>query len=174
KHNLMLSFVFSAIILPQFASAELLDFKYPVDYTKDLTINGPASDQYITDNALRVINVTSLSRMNMVNIHALTSYVDQLPSSINQQFNSLNNQLHSNIDKRFNQAMASQAAAANLFQPYQVGKFNFSAAVGNYQSTHALAIGTGYRFNENLAARASVNFVQGGKASYGAGFNFEY
>ena len=50
---------------------------------------------------------------------------------------------------------AMSAATSNLFQPYNVGKFNLSAAVGGYNSENAVAVGSGYRFNENVAVKAS-------------------
>ncbi|HHN8275987.1 TPA: YadA C-terminal domain-containing protein [Morganella morganii] len=51
---------------------------------------------------------------------------------------------------------AMSAATSNLFQPYNVGKFNLGAAVGGYNSENAVAVGSGYRFNENVAVKASL------------------
>lgn len=51
---------------------------------------------------------------------------------------------------------AMSAATSNLFQPYNVGKFNLSAAVGGYNSENAVAVGSGYRFNKNVAVKASL------------------
>lgn len=48
--------------------------------------------------------------------------------------------------ERHERAMAVQGATANLFQPYQVGKANVTAALGGYRGEHAVAVGTGYRF----------------------------
>ncbi|MGJ7103454.1 YadA-like family protein [Morganella morganii] len=60
---------------------------------------------------------------------------------------------------------AMSAATSNLFQPYNVGKFNLSAAVGS-----------GYRFNENVAVKASLatSASNGGDVMYGAGMNLEW
>lgn len=77
------------------------------------------------------------------------------------------------IDKNMKNGLAAQAALNGLFQPYNVGKINVSAAVGGYQSTTAMAVGTGYRFNQNFATKAGVA-VSGGKVSYNAGVNFEW
>ncbi|MDO5069933.1 MAG: YadA C-terminal domain-containing protein [Neisseria zoodegmatis] len=80
-----------------------------------------------------------------------------------------------NIDKEVKRGLASQAALAGLFQPYNVGKLNVSAAVGGYQSETAVAIGSGYRFNDHFAAKAGVSLnTKGGDASYNVGFNFEW
>lgn len=62
---------------------------------------------------------------------------------------------------------------ANTDASTNVGKINVSAAVGGYQSTTAMAVGTGYRFNQNFATKAGVA-VSGGKVSYNAGVNFEW
>lgn len=80
-----------------------------------------------------------------------------------------------NIDKEVKRGLASQAALAGLFQPYNVGKLNVSAAVGGYQSETAVAIGSGYRFNDHFATKAGVSLnTKGGNASYNVGFNFEW
>ncbi len=70
---------------------------------------------------------------------------------------------------------ASQAALTGLFQPYNIGKFNLSAAVGGYNSETAFAIGTGYRFNQNVAAKAGIAMTPSSSSiSYNAGVNFEW
>ncbi|HHN8307393.1 TPA: YadA C-terminal domain-containing protein [Morganella morganii] len=65
------------------------------------------------------------------------------------------------------------AATSNLFQPYNVGKFNLSAAVGGYNSENAVAVGSGY---ENMAVKASLatSASNGGDVMYGAGMNLEW
>ncbi|MGY4676245.1 YadA C-terminal domain-containing protein [Pasteurella sp. P03HT] len=78
------------------------------------------------------------------------------------------------INRKYSNMMASQMAVGNLFQPYSVKKFNLTAAVGQYRSSSSIAVGTGYRFNENVAARASASFVKGGRTGFGAGINLEY
>ena len=54
-----------------------------------------------------------------------------------------------------------------------MGKVNFTAAVGGYKSQTAVAVGTGYRYNQNIATKAGVAFTQGG-VTYNAGVNFEW
>ena len=71
--------------------------------------------------------------------------------------------------------LAAQAALSGLFQPYSVGKFNVTAALGGYKSEQAVAIGSGYRFNENVAVKAAVASDVGFDAvSYNVGVNFEW
>ncbi|WP_074400971.1 YadA-like family protein [Morganella psychrotolerans] len=80
------------------------------------------------------------------------------------------------LDDKMQRGFAMSAATANLFQPYNVGKFNLSAAVGGFNSENALAVGSGYRFNENVAVKASLatSTSQGGDVMYGAGMNLEW
>lgn len=49
-----------------------------------------------------------------------------------------------------------------------------TAAVGGYKSQTAVAVGTGYRYNENIATKAGVAFTHGGSATYNVGVNFEW
>ena len=81
-----------------------------------------------------------------------------------------------NLRKETRQGLAAQAALSGLFQPYSVGKFNVTAAFGGFKSDTAVAVGAGYRFNENFAAKAglAVGTSSGGSASYNVGVNYEW
>ena len=91
----------------------------------------------------------------------------------NQRLDHLDNRVNK-LDKDLKRGLAAQAALTGLFQPYTVGKVNFTAAVGGYKSQTAVAIGTGYRYNQNIATKAGVAFTQGGGVTYNAGVNFEW
>ena len=80
------------------------------------------------------------------------------------------------LDSKVENGMAAQAALSGLFQPYSVGKFNATAALGGYGSKSAVAIGAGYRVNPNLAfkAGAAVNTSGNKKGSYNIGVNYEF
>ena len=80
------------------------------------------------------------------------------------------------LDKKMKRGFASQAALNGLFQPYNVGKFNVTAAIGGYDSEQAMAIGTGYRFNENIAVKAGIASDLGAfdHITYNVGVNFEF
>ena len=97
---------------------------------------------------------------SVVNAH--TKRLDHLDNRVNK------------LDKDLKRGLAAQAALTGLFQPYTVGKANFTAAVGGYKSQTAVAIGTGYRYNQNIATKAGVAFTQGGGVTYNAGVNFEW
>ena len=80
------------------------------------------------------------------------------------------------LRKETRQGLAEQAALSGLFQPYNVGRFNVTAAVGGYKSESAIAIGTGFRFTENFAAKAgvAVGTSSGSSAAYHVGVNYEW
>ena len=80
------------------------------------------------------------------------------------------------LDDKMKKGFASQAALNGLFQPYNVGKFNVSAAIGGYDSEQAMALGAGYRFNENFAIKAGIASDLGGfdHVTYNVGANFEF
>ena len=94
-------------------------------------------------------------------VSAHTKRLDHLDNRVNK------------LDKDLKRGLAAQAALTGLFQPYTVGKANFTAAVGGYKSQTAVAIGTGYRYNKHVATKAGVAFTQGG-AAYNVGVNFEW
>ena len=81
-----------------------------------------------------------------------------------------------NLDNEMKKGFAANAAIAGLFQPYSVGKFNVTAALGGYDSEQAIAIGSGYRFNENFAMKAGVatNTSDFDAVTYNVGVNFEW
>ena len=118
-------------------------------------------EQNIRDNSNRIetnkVNVSVLR--NDINSH--TKRLDHLDNRVNK------------LDKDLKRGLATQAALTGLFQPYTVGKANFTAAVGGYKSQTAVAIGTGYRYNKHVATKAGVAFTQGG-AAYNVGVNFEW
>ena len=106
---------------------------------------------------------------NRTNITANTAAI----ATHNQRLDHLDNRVNK-LDKDLKRGLAAQAALTGLFQPYTVGKANFTAAVGGYKSQTAVAIGTGYRYNQNIATKAGVAFTQGGGVTYNAGVNFEW
>ena len=96
----------------------------------------------------------------------LRQYTDQKADQLNNRINQVN--------KRIDKGLASSAALTGLFQPYGVGKVNFTAGIGGYRSTQALAIGSGYRVNENTAIKAGVALSDSKNIMYNASFNLEW
>ena len=79
------------------------------------------------------------------------------------------------LQDQLEEGLAMSAAMAGLFQPYHVGKFNVSVAGGGYGRQGAVAVGSGFRFSQNIAIKAGLASILGrGKASYNVGMNFEW
>ena len=127
------------------------------------------------DNSVVRAQATDISNLRTdVNAHKVD--IDKLRTDVNvhtKRLDHLDNRVNK-LDKDLKRGLAAQAALTGLFQPYTVGKANFTAAVGGYKSQTAVAIGTGYRYNQNIATKAGVAFTQGGGVTYNAGVNFEW
>ncbi|ELS2600738.1 TPA: immunoglobulin-binding protein [Escherichia coli] len=89
-----------------------------------------------------------------------------------ERMNNMQEQIKENR-KELRESAVQSAALAGLFQPYSVGKFNATAAVGGYRDEQAIAVGVGYRFTENVAGKVAVA-AGGSSASWNAGVNFEF
>ena len=113
------------------------------------------------DNSVVSAQAADISNLR-TDVNAHTKRLDHLDNRVNK------------LDKDLKRGLAAQAALTGLFQPYTVGKANFTAAVGGYKSQTAVAIGTGYRYTQNIATKAGVAFTQGGGVTYNAGVNFEW
>lgn len=107
------------------------------------------------------------------------SYTNKKFAEANNYTDNKFNQLKSDIDKvdkKINRGLASSAALSGLFQPYSVGKFNITTGIGGFRDESAIAVGTGYRFNDNVAAKAGVSSSTGDTSAimYNASVNFEW
>ena len=122
-----------------------------------------------TDNKFALKANSSVVSAHAVDINKLRTDVNTHTKRLDHLDNRVNK-----LDKDLKRGLAAQAALTGLFQPYTVGKANFTAAVGGYKSQTAVAIGTGYRYNQNIATKAGVAFTQGGGVTYNAGVNFEW
>ncbi|MEM8060186.1 YadA C-terminal domain-containing protein [Morganella morganii subsp. sibonii] len=124
----------------------------------------------VSENSQDAINGSQLysTQKSIINqnnrINNMENRVDNLESQID------------NIEGKLEKGMAKSAALNGLFQPYGVGKLNFTAAVGGYGSKNAVAVGTGYRFNENVAVKSAVSLTNGNgsDAMYNVGFSVEW
>lgn len=135
------------------------------------------------NNAISTIVKVLVGDENDPNNPGLINLVDYLATDVEdntaaiathtQRLDNLDNRVN-NLNKDLKRGLASQAALNGLFQPYNVGKLNLTAAVGGYKSQTAVAVGTGYRHNENVATKAGVAFTHGGSATYNVGVNFEW
>ena len=129
-------------------------------------------------NAVQIAANTKQIDTNKTDIAALQTANGQHAAGIaknSARIDSLDKNV-ANLRKETRQGLAAQAALSGLFQPYSVGKFNLTAALGGFKSDTAVAVGAGYRFNENFAAKAglAVGTSSGSSASYNVGVNYEW
>ena len=164
-----------------------LDNKADVDAVNEaLSRKANASDVYTksesdskfalkADNSVVSAQAADINNLRTdVNAHKVD--INKLRTDVNthtKRLDHLDNRVNK-LDKDLKRGLAAQAALTGLFQPYTVGKVNFTAAVGGYKSQTAVAVGTGYRYNQNIATKAGVAFTQGGGVTYNAGVNFEW
>ena len=119
----------------------------------------------------------ALSSANTYTDSKISSYGKKLSQDLHQYTDKTADQLNNRINqvnKRIDKGLASSAALTGLFQPYGVGKVNFTAGIGGYRSTQALAIGSGYRVNENTAIKAGMALSDSKNIMYNASFNLEW
>ena len=128
-----------------------------------------ADNSVVSVQAADINNLRTDVNAHKVDINKLRTDVDAHTKRLDHLDNRVNK-----LDKDLKRGLAAQAALTGLFQPYTVGKVNFTAAVGGYKSQTAVAVGTGYRYNQNIATKAGVAFTQGGGVTYNAGVNFEW
>ena len=106
-----------------------------------------------------------------LNSHAIADNYKEMKNN----FAAVNSRIDK-LDDKMKKGFASQAALNGLFQPYNVGKFNVSAAIGGYDSEQAMALGAGYRLNKNFAIKAGIASDLSGfdHVTYNVGANFEF
>ena len=122
----------------------------------------------VTEHGNRL--TTAEGRIDL-NSHAIADNYKEMKNN----FAAVNSRIDK-LDDKMKKGFASQAALNGLFQPYNVGKFNVSAAIGGYDSEQAMALGAGYRFNKNFAIKAGIASDLSGfdHVTYNVGANFEF
>ncbi|WGE31052.1 YadA C-terminal domain-containing protein (plasmid) [Edwardsiella tarda] len=91
---------------------------------------------------------------------------------VDNRVHDMQSQINQN-KKEIGQVAAKSAALSGLFQPYNVGRFNTTVALGGYKSETAMAVGVGYRFNDQTAAKAGLAFGSNSVA-YNVGLDYEW
>uniref|UniRef100_A0A3B0MKH5 Adhesin YadA n=1 Tax=Arsenophonus endosymbiont of Trialeurodes vaporariorum TaxID=235567 RepID=A0A3B0MKH5_9GAMM len=103
----------------------------------------------------------------------IANHAKDISQKNNSRISSLENEL-SKTNTKIERGLATSAALNGLFQPYGVGKMNMTAAIGGYGSSQALAVGTGYRVDENVAFKAGIAYSGENDVMYNASFNIEW
>ena len=134
-----------------------------------------AQDQNIGVNKNNIEKNKANIDKNKTNIEANKNAIAANYAEMKNNFAAVNSRIDK-LDDKMKKGFAAQAALNGLFQPYSVGKFNVTAAIGGYDSEQAMALGTGYRFNENFALKAGIASDLSGfdHVTYNIGANFEF
>ena len=145
------------------------------DQIKNNTNDIHGLQQQAVENALHDKNQDQNIGVNANNIEKNQQAIAANYKEMKNNFAAVNSRID-DLDEEMKKGFASQAALAGLFQPYNVGKFNLSVALGGYESEQAMALGTGYRFNDNFAMKAGIATDIGGfdHLTYNIGANFEW
>ena len=144
------------------------------DEAKNTYATKAALNDLVAKNEL--LNLDPDTVKSIKNLQGLNSQVKTNTESvkqIQQQLHQANTRINQ-LDRKMQRGFATQAALAGLFQPYSVGKHNVTAGVGTYNSHVAFAVGSGYRFTNQFAAKAGVAVGEGGGVSCNAAMNFEW
>lgn len=112
-----------------------------------------------------------MGQLNRVRNTAESSY--SLAKKNTLSINNIKEQL-SKINNKIEQGLAASAALTGLLQPYGVGKVNLTASIGGYGDSQAIAVGIGYRIDENMAVKAGIAYSGGNNIIYNASFNLEW
>lgn len=143
------------------------DAKYFAEYKKNYEKVKESVLDAVADDNSAILDDANIAKFVTIEHLKVTRHNSQ---KIQQNANKI-----SSLDQKLKRGLATQAALNGLFQPYNVGKMNLSVAVGGYESQSALAIGSGYRFNDKLAVKMGVAFsVNGGGTAYNVGANYEF
>jgi autotransporter adhesin len=130
---------------------------------------GSSSGGIVTNTTNIANNTTS------INEQELYSYANRTNIEQNTvEIHSLRSDLNS-LDDKVNGIAASSAAFSQLVQPYGVGKVNVSVGLGFSKGAEAIAIGSGYRANEQLTFRGGVAYDSGShNTTLGLGAGYEF
>ncbi|AGH73858.1 YadA-like family protein [Edwardsiella piscicida] len=128
--------------------------------------------QQITANAQEVRDNGQRIHRNAQTIQRNWRAVNAWQSGVSRHLGAMQHQIDNNRHE-MRQIAAKDAALAGLFQPYSIGKFNASAALGGYKDQQAVAVGVGYRFTHQLAAKAGAAFNDN-SLEYNVGVNYEF
>ncbi|MGP4123651.1 MAG: YadA-like family protein [Sodalis sp. (in: enterobacteria)] len=138
-----------------------------------LSVSGKQGNRIISGVSEGIDNndAANIAQLNQVNKTARFTY------AIAQKNSSRINRLEHRLSKsntKINHGLASAAALTGLFQPYNIGKVNVTAGIGGYSASQAIAVGSGYRINQNIAVKAGLAYSDQKNIMYNASFNLEW
>lgn len=123
---------------------------------------GGDSQRHISSNNSRIKDLEKSTNGRDVAINENTNAIKSIRNDMEE------------MARKMNGVEAMNMATSSLFQPYSVGKLNLTLGVGTYNDAHALALGSGYRINHNLAVRFNMSFEDANNSvGVGAGVSYE-
>ncbi|MEN3257587.1 YadA-like family protein [Sodalis endosymbiont of Spalangia cameroni] len=143
------------------------------DRDNSVSVGSPGYERQVTNVApgTHDTDAANISQLNSVRSTARSAH--GLAQKNTSRINNLENQL-SKTNKKIDRGLAASAALTGLFQPYGVGNVNFTAGMGTYGSSVAMAVGSGYRINEHAAIKAGLAYSGGNNVTSNASFNLEW
>ncbi|VEJ09763.1 YadA-like family protein [Actinobacillus delphinicola] len=138
----------------------------------DTTINAQNIAKIAKERA-DVSGVISKVAINTASINNVSARISSNTKAIEANKTAIaeNQSRINHLDKREERHMAQLSALAGLFQPYEIGQFYVTGAVGQYRNNTGIALGSGYRLNRNVAFKVGVSMTtqKQDDAAYNAG-----
>ncbi|QEQ63076.1 adhesin [Haemophilus influenzae biotype aegyptius] len=151
----------------------------------EVSVGKSGSEKFIANvkdavNDTDAVNKRQMEKADAKTLADANQYTDLKLGTLQTQvhnfqsdFNELNGKL-GKLDRKLERGLAAANALSGLVLPQVVGKASFSAAVGGYGSSNAVAIGVGYTPKANITLKSgiAVNAGKNSKISYqmGAGW----
>ncbi|WP_367680303.1 YadA-like family protein [Candidatus Fukatsuia anoeciicola] len=138
-----------------------------------VSITGKQEDRVLTGvaNGVRNHDAANISQLNHVN--RITTIAHTMIHKNTSKIITLEHELYK-TNKKIDLGLATSTALIGLFQPYNIGKVNITVGIGGYNTSTAIAIGTGYRFNELSAIKAGVAYSEDSNLMYNTSLNLEW
>lgn len=128
----------------------------------------------IQENKIATKNASNNLRQNKTDIIKNSNSINQTAEQYKNDMYDLRSSLE-DISNKLDGSMAQAGAMSQLVMPYGTGNFNITAAAGHSGHADALAIGSGYRYNEHITVRAGGAYDTGSEhVTVAAGVGYEF
>ncbi|RYU70477.1 hypothetical protein ERW51_02900 [Aliivibrio finisterrensis] len=147
--------------------ASIINNKFAIEETKKRVektdANLAKTSDEVSKNKQAITNNSNHINQNTKSIEKNKSDIKELRSNFEDMSDKLDG------------SMAQAGAMSQLVMPYGTGNFNITAAAGHSGHADALAIGSGYRYNEHITVRAGGAYDTGSEhVTVAAGVGYEF
>ncbi|MGP4123323.1 MAG: YadA-like family protein [Sodalis sp. (in: enterobacteria)] len=115
-----------------------------------------------------IANIAQLNR-----VHNTVKSLDSFLQKERLRLNSVQYQLFK-INTKVERGLAASAALTGLFQPYSIRKVNITAGIGGYESSQAIALGSGYRITDKATVKVGLAYSGGNNLIYNVSCNLAW